>query len=308
MVEELGRFRVGAGRGGGGPRSGRLVPVTIDGTEAPLGFRQFQTIDLSQWRARGKAKLGLLLEAVGSLTPKDEGAPEPLTEPPRSKAAFKPPGRPWLLAAGPVALLLCVALGLWAWGDRDSLPVVEVAAADASPRSQAAANDLFVKLGTLAQVGDGKWQLIDSTSRSGNSDLVFRIANTGNDAKPQSNLVLLNGKNKALLWSGEFSFPAGNEADLRQSQSLTAGRVLGCALESRDRGGLSADLLKIFLDACASLADLSGEQYGPVTSQLRSVVDRAPRFEPAWSRLIMADSTALEYARFTAASRRWYSN
>jgi hypothetical protein len=190
---------------------------------------------------------------------------------------------------------------LWAWGDRDSLPVVEVAAADASPRSQAAANDLFVKLGTLAQVGDGKWQLIDSTSRSGNSDLVFRIANTDNDAKPQSNLVLLNGKNKALLWSREFSFPAGNEADLRQSQSLTAGRVLGCALESRDRGGLSADLLKIFLDACASLADLSGEQYGPVTSQLRSVVDRAPRFEPAWSRLIMADSTALEYARFTAA-------
>src|SRR5215212_5384273 len=37
-----------------GRDSGRLVPVTIDGTEAPLGFRQFQTIDLSRWKGRGR--------------------------------------------------------------------------------------------------------------------------------------------------------------------------------------------------------------------------------------------------------------
>lgn len=29
--------------------AGKLVPVAIDGTVPPLGFRQFQTIDLSQW-------------------------------------------------------------------------------------------------------------------------------------------------------------------------------------------------------------------------------------------------------------------
>ena len=28
----------------------KLVPVTFDGTEAPLGFRQYQAIDLSHWR------------------------------------------------------------------------------------------------------------------------------------------------------------------------------------------------------------------------------------------------------------------
>src|SRR5206468_10483221 len=39
-----------------GRDSGRLVPATIDGTEAPLGFRQFQTIDLVDWKrgARGR--------------------------------------------------------------------------------------------------------------------------------------------------------------------------------------------------------------------------------------------------------------
>lgn len=29
-----------------GRDSGRLVPVTLDGTPAPLGFRQYQTVDL----------------------------------------------------------------------------------------------------------------------------------------------------------------------------------------------------------------------------------------------------------------------
>src|SRR5919202_840968 len=50
-----------------GRDSGRLVPVTIDGTEPPLGFRQFQTIDLSRWKGRGTpAQLRTLLEDVES--------------------------------------------------------------------------------------------------------------------------------------------------------------------------------------------------------------------------------------------------
>ena len=38
-----------------GRDTGRLVPVTLDGTAAPLGFRQFQTIDLSHWKGRSNA-------------------------------------------------------------------------------------------------------------------------------------------------------------------------------------------------------------------------------------------------------------
>ena len=32
-----------------GRDSGRLVPVRLDSSEPPLGFRQYQTIDLSSW-------------------------------------------------------------------------------------------------------------------------------------------------------------------------------------------------------------------------------------------------------------------
>src|SRR5438552_1198850 len=33
----------------------RLVPLTLDGTPPPLGFRQIQVIDLSAWRGRADA-------------------------------------------------------------------------------------------------------------------------------------------------------------------------------------------------------------------------------------------------------------
>src|SRR5205807_10093118 len=53
-----------------GRDSGRLVPATIDGTEAPLGFRQFQTIDLSRWRGRGPPpQLKTLLADIESMAP-----------------------------------------------------------------------------------------------------------------------------------------------------------------------------------------------------------------------------------------------
>src|SRR5437763_579084 len=48
-----------------GRDTGRLVPVTLDGTLPPLGFRQFQTIDLSKWKGRGSSpQLQQLVDAV----------------------------------------------------------------------------------------------------------------------------------------------------------------------------------------------------------------------------------------------------
>ncbi|HET7606060.1 MAG TPA: TIR domain-containing protein [Sphingomicrobium sp.] len=50
---------------GEGRDSGRLVPVSLGSAKPPLGFRQFQTIDLGAWDGSGKPKaIGELLEAV----------------------------------------------------------------------------------------------------------------------------------------------------------------------------------------------------------------------------------------------------
>lgn len=50
---------------GQGRDSGRLVPVIFDGCSPPLGFRQYQTIDLSKWHGRaGSHALDPVLEAI----------------------------------------------------------------------------------------------------------------------------------------------------------------------------------------------------------------------------------------------------
>lgn len=280
---------------------GKLVPLSVEGVAAPMGFRQFQTISLGQWTGRGKVpRLAELLEAVRSQAEESGAAPIPSTHgtvpPPPAESALN---RRWIAAGLALVLVAAIGFGAWKWLGRGALPVVEVAAANASPRSQAGASDLFVKLGSLAQVGEGKWQLVDAASAPAKPTFIFRTADTGSPQKPQANLVLLDGADDSLLWSREFTFPAGGDADLRQQLSLTAGRVLGCALESRDGGGLRRDLLKLFLNACAMTAETSFDDPESLARPLRAIVTSAPKFKPAWGRLLYADMNVLDISDYT---------
>src|ERR671936_124792 len=56
-----------------GRDSGRLVPITINGTEPPLGFRQYQTIKLS-WKSKS-AHFAELIEAIGAPAGRSEHIP-----------------------------------------------------------------------------------------------------------------------------------------------------------------------------------------------------------------------------------------
>ena len=51
----------------------RLIPATIDGIQAPLGFRQFQTIDLTDWKrgakSRGYKELESAINEAGPVSP-----------------------------------------------------------------------------------------------------------------------------------------------------------------------------------------------------------------------------------------------
>ncbi len=50
-----------------GRDTGRLIPLTLGGCKAPLGFRQFQSIDLGNWvRSRRPPQLDELLRAIGN--------------------------------------------------------------------------------------------------------------------------------------------------------------------------------------------------------------------------------------------------
>lgn len=96
----------------------RLVPLSIDGSHAPLGFRQFQVIDISKWRGKPDApEIAAAIRAVAALA----GRPSQL--PIQNKAAG-PSRRALLVGAGSMAAL--AAGGLIAW--RGMLPGGSVAA------------------------------------------------------------------------------------------------------------------------------------------------------------------------------------
>ena len=82
--------------------SGRLVSATIDGTPPPLGFRQFQTIDLKGWSARGAAIPAALAEALEVETP---AAQAPAAPGPRRRNLLAAGIAALLLAAGTVAVV-----------------------------------------------------------------------------------------------------------------------------------------------------------------------------------------------------------
>ncbi|MEP6982489.1 MAG: toll/interleukin-1 receptor domain-containing protein [Sphingomicrobium sp.] len=114
-----------------GRDSGRLVPVALDGTEPPLGFRQFQTIDFSGWKGRGKpAQLRTLLADVSATTGDDPGQQAAIgTVTPRPRSAAMPRLLQMSLAILVVAVVLSVVLSWRPWATQPSTTVA-ISAAD----------------------------------------------------------------------------------------------------------------------------------------------------------------------------------
>ena len=139
-----------------GRDTGRLIPVTIDGTPAPLGFRQFQTIDLSHWKGRGTSpQLEDLLNAVA---PGETVPPEKPKRPPAEV------GRP-LLLGGAAVLALAAAAALWqfrpAQGGTTSFAIVP---ADESAQSKQLARDVAARVAGLDDPSPADFHIVDENS------------------------------------------------------------------------------------------------------------------------------------------------
>lgn len=85
-----------------------LVPVTIDGAEPPLGFRQFQTIDLSGRGRKRQEALDAVIRAVAAL----HDRPPPAAAPARPAILSRPIDRR-LLIGGAAAAVVAGGAGLW---------------------------------------------------------------------------------------------------------------------------------------------------------------------------------------------------
>ncbi len=90
-----------------GRDSGRLVALLLDGSRPPIGFRQFQTTDLSRWSGRGTPKqISDVVAAVAAKAGKPlPDGPATAAEPPRQRRS--PIG--WIAVA---AVLILLTIGV----------------------------------------------------------------------------------------------------------------------------------------------------------------------------------------------------
>jgi tetratricopeptide (TPR) repeat protein len=277
-----------------GRDTGRLVPVTIDGTQPPLGFRQFQTIDLSDHAGRGSPhQLEALFDAVESLGDKEISvAAKPALKPARANFSLRRRLNPWLMFGLLILILGLVVfvLGLIIsrpWEAKTSVPSIAVTASD--PAAEPLARDLLVKLTALQSARSGSMQL--RGSGTADADFIFQVS-ADSKAPSAASLMLLAGKDRSVLWSEEFKQQSGNITDLNQQASFTAARVLGCALDgfSTRKARLKPTVLKSYLNACALLDETFFDDTSQAVSLLQQVTKDAPGFKPGWAKLLIAET------------------
>jgi tetratricopeptide (TPR) repeat protein len=271
----------------------KLVPVTLDGTKPPMGFRQYQTIPLAEWRGRKPhTQLGELLHAIDKVVGSVRARKSPI---PSGFAQGRWRTIPVALAASGAAVVALLAIGILAWkpfAARASASVA-VAAVDSSRASQELARDLLAQLGQLQSAKPDSLQLVGPDVRK-RASLVFQVAGAAEGRQTRANLVLLDGSTGGLLWSKAFERPAQEVGDLRQELGYTAAQVLECAVEAHPggRAALEPEPLKLYLNGCAELAGTNYADISALIPVFRRVIAATPQFEGAWDKLLVAEDEA----------------
>lgn len=278
---------------------GSLVPVCLDGCTPPLGFRQYQAIDLRSWNGRSNSKsLEPLKHAVaaragGREAPSNEGL-RPTPSPARTPVAWL--SKPKLIAAS-VALLLVAAalvlprLGILASGGgpltpRIALGEFAVTSSDL-PRgmSRAMHDEIMAAFGTENAV-----TLTTPAGVAGSAAAPFLL--DGSIRKEADalrfTLNLKDTRSGTVLWSRAFDRAAADPLATRQVAAASS-QVVRCGL-----WGAASYPRRMPEEALALYMQLCNEQWGGSPDQER-IVDAArritvalPDFSFGWSALALA--------------------
>jgi hypothetical protein len=273
-----------------GRDQGKLVPIALDGTKPPMGFRQFQTIDLSGWNGRrAPPKMPELLHAIEKVTGSAAaGKPASIKTPAARTARFP---KAWVAAAA--MLVAAIAIGILVWNPfaTRASATVAVLAGDSSGTSRDYARYLLSQLGQLQSAKPDSLQLVGANARN-RASLVFEVAAATESQLARANLVLLDSKSGSLLWSRDFDRPSDKIGDLRQALAYTAAHVLQCATDAHDsaRAKLKPEILMLYLRGCAGLAET--QKPSELIDIFRQVVRAEPALEGAWNGLLVADTDA----------------
>lgn len=273
-----------------GRDNNRLVPVRLDGADPPLGFRQFQTIDLSRWNGRDGPALKTLKSAVAAKVARS-GKPSAEAAPLRAPGKTRPR---WMLAAL-VATILAIAVAAYYWTSSrtdSAIPLIAIVPAPSGgdpALSDTLARSMSVELGILQAQATVRFQLRDPGGQTEDVDFLVEVAVAQSGAIATADLSLLASKGRQILWTSHLEKPNSREG-LRLTAATRVAAVLDCLTEASGER-LDQPILKLYLRGCEKFRDEFGGIADPSQlATLREVVDRAPRFAPAIAHLALIEA------------------
>ena len=281
-----------------GRDSGRLVPVRLDASEPPLGFRQYQTIDLARWNGRSdSAGVKTLKRAIAAKVVRGSSpaAPAPSIEVTRQSLPK------WAVPLAAALLLMAAVLGyVWYSNSATSrVPTIAIVSAPSGGErtsSEQLARSLAVEIGTLQSGAGNSFELRETNgSQAPDVDYLVQVASAKTAQSTAADVSIVAQGDRSILWTGHFEKPSATETELRLQATTRLAAVLGCLMEASSALGRQLDIatLKLYLRGC----EKSGDEYGemPDPSRLRmfqQVVERYPRFAPALAHLALLEVNA----------------
>jgi len=284
---------------GWGRDAGKLIPLSIDGTEPPLGFRQFQSINLTGWKGHREPPNGdRIKQSIARVThlPQSDRTPHSAPTRRRHRNLLQRP----LLLGGTIALLAIAVIALFAWqrwsNDRQ-IAIAVLPSPQSSDRAMAAdyasvaAADMAA---FLPRRFDRTTVIAPADAGGGASGYRMLISTNPHGAAVDASLTLSDTDGRTTLWSKNWSVADASAADLKAQVSVSASKAAFCLTDAR--GGsrrLSQPALGLFLSGCTDLDDskLSNEDFESIFER---VTNLAPDFAPAWDYLALCRSWIAE--------------
>ena len=278
---------------GAGRDSGRLVPVTLDGCQPPLGFRQYQTINLARWDGQRSARgFNLLACAVAERSNPAAASHAPISA---SRSVRRFPLSPFRWASlAAAAVLLVGGAFLYTRAAADSGRVEpKVAIGQFTVGSPATPRELPGMLGheIVAAFGaENAVSVIAPSNQAATKSAPFLMDGAVNrqGAGVRFTVSLRNQKSGVILWSGSYEHEAADAVAARQA-AVGESQVVRCGLWGASSYPIEVpdEALALYLKWCHEHWSGSANPTAELDAARRVTV-ALPNFSFGWSALALA--------------------
>jgi TolB-like protein len=280
-----------------GRDQGKLVPVLLESVKPPMGFRQYQTIDLSDRRASAATQLDQLLRAVAKMSAASSRqlAPSP---------AVSRPGidRRSVLAGGAVAAVAVAGVGGWVLLKPDSTDTSESIAVLPFENLGGDPSQAYFADGIAGEIRNILTRIAGLKVAGSMSSAAVRkddartaarklgVANilTGNVRLASTIRVtaeLIDGQTGMSKWSQNYDRAPGDVIRIQTEIAENVTRALAVALGANARKALAAETSNIAAQTLAFQArDLSWQYTVPAFQRCLQLIDQAIALDPNYGR------------------------